>query len=57
MYACELLVFTNFNILMIPVRATSTHIGVLDLYFLVVVYSEDGAQTCRNLILVMNCIL
>jgi len=37
MYACKLLVFTNFNILMIPIRTTSTYTGLLDLYFLVVV--------------------
>jgi len=57
MYVCKLIVFMNFNILMIPVRATSTYIGVLDLYCLVVVDSEDSNETCTSLILVMNCIL
>jgi len=48
MYACKLLVFTNFNILMIPVRATSSYIGVLDLYFLVEVDSEEGTLVLKH---------
>jgi hypothetical protein len=40
--------YSNFNILMIPVRASSTYIGMLDLYFLVVVDSEDGSLVLKH---------